>query len=81
MALELRNALASEFSQSLPATLLFNYPAVEDIAAFVYARLFGVTERPGAEPVSGKLSDLDSIEELSDEEIDSILARRLGGVQ
>jgi hypothetical protein len=54
---------------------------VEDIAAFVYARLFGVTERPGAEPVSGKLSDLDSIEELSDEEIDSILARRLGGVQ
>ena len=81
MALELRNALAAEFSQSLPTTLLFNYPAVEDIAAFIYARLFDVAEKPGTEPVRGKLSDLDSIEELSDEEIDKILAQRLGGVQ
>jgi acyl transferase domain-containing protein/acyl carrier protein len=81
MALELRNALASEFSLSLPATLSFNYPAVEDIAAFVHTRLFGVTESPKTEPVSGALSDLDSIEELSDEEIDSILARKLGGAQ
>ncbi len=81
MALELRNALASEFSQSLPATLLFNYPAVEDIAAFLYARLFGGKERPVEEPVKSELSDLDSIEELSDEEIDTILAQRLGGAQ
>jgi hypothetical protein len=54
---------------------------VEDIAAFVHTRLFGVTESPKTEPVSGALSDLDSIEELSDEEIDSILARKLGGAQ
>ncbi len=81
MALELRNALASEFAQSLPATLLFNYPAVENIAAFLYGRLFGGKERQVEEPVKGELSDLDSIEELSDEEIDTILAQRLGGAQ
>ncbi len=41
MALELRNALASALSQSLPATLLFNYPAVENVAEYIYERLFG----------------------------------------
>ena len=81
MALELRNALASALSQSLPATLLFNYPAVENVAEYIYERLFGAEQRPPAQQPAGELNDLDGVETLSDEEIDRMLAQRLGAVQ
>jgi acyl carrier protein len=80
MALELRNGLAAELSQSLPATLLFNYPAIDDITTYVHARLFGIAERPDSPPSSEQRNALDDIEEMSDEEVDRMLTRRLGAV-
>jgi NAD(P)-dependent dehydrogenase (short-subunit alcohol dehydrogenase family)/acyl carrier protein len=80
MALELRNALAAELSQSLPATLLFNYPAIDDISTYVHARLFGITEKRNGPPSSEQRNSLDDIEEMSDEEVDRMLTRRLGAV-
>ena len=79
MALELRNTLSAETAQSLPATLLFNYPTVEDIAAYLEGVLL---ESPLTRGAVGKLSEnnpapLDRIEELSDEEVDRMLAEKL----
>ncbi|MGA8087919.1 MAG: SDR family NAD(P)-dependent oxidoreductase, partial [Terracidiphilus sp.] len=75
MAVELRNAIAAKVAQTLPATLLFNYPAVEEITMYLAKLLFGAS--PNIKQV-GSLSEakrnaLDDIEGLSDEEVDRIL--------
>jgi acyl carrier protein len=77
MALELRNAIAARVAQTLPATLLFNYPAVEDITMYLARLLFDAPA--GAEQVGAlsgaKRNALDDIEDLSDEEVDRILTK------
>jgi len=77
MALELRNAIAAGVAQTLPATLLFNYPAVEDITMYLARLLFDAPA--GAEQVGAlsgaKRNALDDIEDLSDEEVDRILTK------
>ena len=78
MAVELRNALAKEVGQSLPATLLFNYPAVEDITMYLGKLLLGVTvgAEPGEASAGARRNALDDIEDLSDEEVDRMLAMK-----
>jgi acyl carrier protein len=75
-ALEFRNALAAETGQTLPATLVFNYPAIEDITAYLAKLLF---EAPGHEPVvvpeGEDRNTLDDIEGLSDEEVERMLKK------
>ncbi len=83
MALEFRNALVSAIGRTLPATLLFNHPAIEDIAAYLNAALGGnpiQADSCAALPDADR-NALDKIEELSDEEVSRILAQKLGAVQ
>jgi SAM-dependent methyltransferase/acyl carrier protein len=89
MAVELRNTLSTDLGllQTLPATLIFDYPNVEAIADFltrtlnldrnetdmdsrIDQQLFGNT----AESQTAKLS----VENLSDEEVEQLLLKRLG---
>jgi acyl transferase domain-containing protein len=76
MAVELGKAVGAGVGRSLPATLLFNYPTVEDISAFLSKLLFPAPAV--AEPVErlpgARRSAWDDIGDLSDEEVD----RRLG---
>ncbi len=77
MAVELRNAIAAGVAHTLPATLLFNYPAVEDITMYLAKLLFvspAGAEQAGTLSVA-KRNALDDIEELSDEEVDRILTK------
>jgi acyl carrier protein len=78
MALELRNAIAAGVAQSLPATLLFNYPTVDDIATHLSKLLFPVKAEAQVEaaPAGGR-SAWDDIQELSDEEVDRMLATKM----
>jgi acyl transferase domain-containing protein/acyl carrier protein len=83
MALELRNLLAAEMERSIPATLLFNHPTVEEITAYLLSLLYGRGEQPSpplaeTEEVSDVLS---SIEELSDEQVDALLQGKFGAAQ
>ncbi len=56
-ALELRNALQSRFGLALPATLLFDYPSVEPLRAWLLRQLH-VREDDGDEPSEAELERL-----------------------
>jgi NADPH:quinone reductase-like Zn-dependent oxidoreductase/acyl carrier protein len=79
MAVEFRNIVASAVKQSLPATMLFSYPAVDDIASYVAAELFG--KATSTQPADSGSDLLNQIEDLSDADIDELLAGRIGGIE
>jgi hypothetical protein len=91
-AVELRNLLGRglDLKRPLPATLVFDYPTVEAIADYlsrdVLALVPAVASAGAAEATpapatqgAGVSSLLDSLEEMSDEDVERLLAERLGG--
>jgi hypothetical protein len=83
MAVELRNRLQDGLGQPLPATLTFEYPTIEALAAYLAAEVFGFAppfarETAEVERAGDAASVLESIEQLADEEVDRLLARRAG---
>ena len=84
MAVELRNALAQGSGRTLPSTLLFDHPTIEALVAFL-APLLGIGPETGI-PTGGPSQGLGTaaanvvsrIEEMSDEEVDRLLAERTG---
>jgi NADPH:quinone reductase-like Zn-dependent oxidoreductase/SAM-dependent methyltransferase len=86
MAIELRNLLGSGLGlkRGLPATLVFDYPNAQALAAFLETQLpFTATPAVnGEDPLPGAGEEptahtLDSIEDLSDEEVDRLFAARV----
>jgi NADPH:quinone reductase-like Zn-dependent oxidoreductase/acyl carrier protein len=82
MALEFRNALAAELGRNLPSTLMFNYPALADITAYVAELLRGPDDKvnPAAEPQAVSRGALERIEDLSDEEVERLFAGKWGTI-
>jgi acyl carrier protein len=82
MAVELRNVLGSSLGEALPATLLFDYPTVDDLARHL-APIAGVTSAPApaapAPAAEAPIASVDRIAELSDDEVDRLFAERLAG--
>jgi acyl carrier protein len=81
MAVELRNALGTAVGQVLPATLLFDHPSVEALVRYLAGEVLGLRGADPAEaaPVAEKVAAVDAIEELSDEEVERLLAQKRGG--
>jgi acyl transferase domain-containing protein/acyl carrier protein len=83
MAVEFRNALAAAIGRSLPATLLFSYPALDDIADHLARDVFGwMKEEPVMATIAAGPDDdalLGAIEDLSDEDVELLFAKQLGG--
>lgn len=83
MAVELRNLLGSGLGlkRSLPATLVFDYPTVGAIADYlakdVLALSNGEAEAEAAPNVTGTGGMLDSIDDLSDDEVERLLQERM----
>jgi hypothetical protein len=75
LAVEIRNVLGRAFGLALPATVTFDHPSIEALARYLYVTKFGDTaDRAGRDaPVSA----LDTIETLSDDDIDRLIAERL----
>jgi NADPH:quinone reductase-like Zn-dependent oxidoreductase len=84
LAVELRNSLAAGLSQTLPATLLFEYPTLDALTDFLLGALrgetgAGVKDHPArAEAGAATAPDLlGALEGLSADEIDEMFAARM----
>ncbi len=84
MAVEFRNCLSAATGRPIPVTLLFSCPAIDDVTGYVANMLFPAEtkEKVAAASAAGGLPasvrTLDAIEELSDEEVDRLLAAKRG---
>jgi hypothetical protein len=63
---------------TLPATLTFDCPTIEALATELHARKFGGTAQERA-TATKETDALQSIEEMSDDEIDRLIAKKLEG--
>ena len=73
MALELRNRLASELAlTTLAPTLLFEFPTIESVADHLNTLL-----RLGPTPAASVTDTDSSVDTMTDEQVDAMLARLL----
>ncbi|MBZ0285292.1 MAG: SDR family NAD(P)-dependent oxidoreductase [Anaerolineae bacterium] len=79
MAVELRNLVGNGLGlkRSLPATLVFDYPTVEAIADYLARDVLSL-QTAEAEAAPANVPDvIESIEDLSDDEVDRLLQERM----
>jgi acyl carrier protein len=84
MAVELRNVLGKAVGQTLPATLIFDYPTIEALVEYLSANVLStdVILQSKDEPtaVVEKTVAADELDELSEDEIASLLEAKLTGL-
>ena len=78
LAVELRNTLGGVVGRPLPATLLFDYPTLDTLTDYLLQLLSPAGETAADEGVDlpAKAGLVESIEDLSDEEVERRLAQR-----
>jgi SAM-dependent methyltransferase len=84
MAVQLRNALGTALAleRPLPATLMFDYPTIDAIAAFMLARLAPQSTPVGttgeSAPVAAAAISARSVAAMSDDDIAKLLLEQMG---
>ncbi len=85
MGLELRNRFEASMGLTLPATLVWTYPTVADLANHLAAQmnvpLAAPEEPPATPPPSGKGGATPEVDELSEEAAEALLMEALAMVQ
>jgi hypothetical protein len=79
MAVELRNELARLFERPQPATLLFNYPTTGELVEYLVKEHAVSAGSPAPAPAPGPPPDAGVLDELSEDELASLLASKLSG--
>jgi acyl transferase domain-containing protein/SAM-dependent methyltransferase len=79
MAVELRNRFAAELGAepTIPATLMFDYPTIDAIAAFLREGMLGPMEERAAPPAPESSEAAAALAGLSDEEVEALLIQKL----
>jgi acyl carrier protein len=77
MAVELRNALTRSIGQPLSATLLFDYPNLDALTAYLM-RALGLEDAPAPQATAGAPAH-GELAALSDEEAEALLMQELSG--
>jgi NADPH:quinone reductase-like Zn-dependent oxidoreductase/SAM-dependent methyltransferase/acyl carrier protein len=83
LAVELRNTLATALGQTLPATLLFDYPTIDALTDFILTDVLGlgddttpITAASHTLPVAAAAQLVTTVEDLSDDEVERLIASR-----
>nr|AEU11005.1 NpnA [Nostoc sp. 152] len=80
-AVELRNRLQNSLDYPLPSSLTFDYPTVTVLADYLSQEVLAIADASIAQPVS-EFSDLSiALDELSESEIEKLLAQELAIIQ
>ncbi|HTQ06405.1 MAG TPA: SDR family NAD(P)-dependent oxidoreductase [Polyangiaceae bacterium] len=74
LAVELRNNLATALSRPMPPTLLFDYPTLETLTDYLFEHALELAPKPAAVEEAPRQNLVESIEDLSDEEVERQLA-------
>ncbi|QRR36013.1 SDR family NAD(P)-dependent oxidoreductase [Hydrogenophaga sp. YM1] len=80
MAVDLRNRLGKDLglARGLPATLVFDYPTLDALAGYIGQLLAPQAEtEAAAAPVPTASGAVEAIDDLSDEEIEALFAKKL----
>jgi hypothetical protein len=81
MAVELRNALARGASSSLPATLLFDHPTIQQLVHFLAREVLAVPLAPTRRPAgTAGAPPPERPEARSEEDMALLLAQRLNAI-
>ena len=80
MAVELRNAIGGglELDGALPATLLFDYPTISAVAAFLAEEVLHLNGNGAIETDPPEEQKHDDLDELTDEQAEALLLEELG---
>ena len=84
MAVELRNYLQNILERSIPASLVFDYPNVEALAAYFIKEIFDKSNdssNPQPEAEANAKSNIENIDDISDEEAEAMLLGRLDSMR
>ena len=83
LAIELRNVLGAAIGRTLPATLLFDFPTIDDLTAHLLAILFPAApdtdDIMAASEAESPANLVDDLESMSDDDIDRLLAAKMRG--
>ena len=85
MAVELRTRLERGVGAPLPPTIAFDHPTVAKVADFVGREIFGIGAPPPAAEATARIdavgSAWDSIEQMTDEEVERLFAEKVDGAR
>jgi len=88
MAIELKNQLEIGIEQSLPSTLIFNYPSIVDLAKFLSTKLESPADKTESEKAPGEasitLADTSNVTDttdLSEDELADLLMNKLKQIE
>ena len=88
MAVELQNALAAALGRKLPPSLMFDYPAIDQLVDYLLAKELKISaeQEPDADKDDSDTSEnrartLQEVQSLSEEEVDDSLAQELADLE
>ena len=81
LAIELRNVVGTAIARTLPATLLFDYPTIDDLSAFLLTTLFPDAEEKTvpdvAAPTETPATLIDDLSAMSDDDVERLFAAKM----
>jgi NADPH:quinone reductase-like Zn-dependent oxidoreductase/acyl carrier protein len=83
MAIELRNALGASLGRTLPATMLFDHPAIESLVRYLAGDVLNLktgeeSQPEAAEDEKQQVEVVAKLEQLSEDQAEALLIKKLG---